>query len=64
VNEELVLVPEHQARRALRKRSLRLQVLAPNGAWIGCGALRVLRVKLSEDGPTEIVAGYESYRPA
>jgi hypothetical protein len=64
VNEELILVPEVQARRALRKCPLRLQILAPSGAWIGCGTLRVLRVKINEGQPTEIAAGYESYRPA
>ena len=53
-----------QARRALRNYSLRLYVLAPHGAWLGCGALRVLRLKIHEDQSAEIVAGYESYRPA
>jgi hypothetical protein len=53
-----------QARRALRNYALRLQVLAPHGAWLGCGALRVLRLKIHEDQSAEIVAGYESYRPA
>jgi hypothetical protein len=64
VSEELILVSEVEARRALRKHPLRLRVLAPAGAWIGCGTLRVLRVKVSQDGPAEIAAGYESYRPA
>jgi hypothetical protein len=64
VNEELILVPEVQARRALRNYALRLHVLAPHGAWLGCGALRVLRLKINEDRSAEIVAGYESYRPA
>jgi hypothetical protein len=64
VNEELILVPEVQARRALRNYALRLQVLAPHGAWLGYGALRVLRLKINEDRSAEIVAGYESYRPA
>jgi hypothetical protein len=63
VSEELILVPEVQARRALRKRALRLRVIAPSGAFVGCGALRVLRIKPSEEGPAEIAAGYESYRP-
>jgi hypothetical protein len=64
VTEELILVPEMQARRALRNYALRLHVLAPHGAWLGCGALRVLRLKILEDQSAEIVAGYESYRPA
>jgi hypothetical protein len=64
VSDELVLIREVQARRALRKHPLRLRVLAPAGAWIGCGTLRVLRVKFGEDGQADIAAGYESYRPA
>ena len=63
MNEELILVPEMQARRALRNHALRLHVLAPHGAWLGCGALRVLRLKINEDRSADIVAGYESYRP-
>lgn len=64
MNEELILVPEVQARRALRDHTLRLHVLAPHGAWLGCGALRVLRLKINEDRSADVVAGYESYRPA
>ena len=64
MNEELILVPEVQARRALRDHPLRLHVLAPHGAWLGCGALRVLRLKINEDRSADVVAGYESYRPA
>lgn len=62
MNEDLILVPEAQARRALRKQPLRLEVLAPHGAWIGCGALRVLRLKV-EDRWAELTVGYESYQP-
>ncbi|MGB8909267.1 MAG: hypothetical protein WCC84_11020 [Candidatus Cybelea sp.] len=50
MNEELILAPEVQARRVLRDRRIRLQVLVPHGPWIGCGALRVLRVKMNEPG--------------
>jgi hypothetical protein len=64
VNEALVLVPEMQARRALAGQILRLHVVAPPGAWIGCGRLRVLRVRSEEDGTTSVAAGYESYVPA
>jgi hypothetical protein len=63
VNEELILVPEVQARRALRKQPLRIHVLAPHGAWIGCGTLRVLRLKIQEDRSAELTVGYESYQP-
>ncbi|MGA8098298.1 MAG: hypothetical protein WB810_06530 [Candidatus Cybelea sp.] len=48
MNEELILAPEVQARRVLGDRRIRLQVLVPHGPWIGCGILRVLRVKMSE----------------
>ena len=69
MNEDLVLVPEVQARRVLRGRSIRLRVLAPYGSWIGCGKLRVLRLILQQghdgvagDGAVELIVGYESYR--
>ena len=57
-----MLVPEVQARRLLGEERIRLQVLAPFGAWIGCGVLRVLRLK-ADDGEVELTVGYESYRP-
>lgn len=62
-----MLVPEVQARRVLRDHSIRLRVLAPYGAWIGCGTLRVLRCKFApephrEGGEVELIVGYESYR--
>ena len=63
MSEDLVLVPEVEARRALGDRRIRLQVLVPPGAWTGCGALRVLRLKQQDDMEVEMVAGYESYRP-
>jgi hypothetical protein len=59
-----VLVPEIQARRALAGARLRFNVLAPPGAWIGCGRLRVLRVRSEDDGTIGVTAGYESYAPA
>jgi hypothetical protein len=57
---ELVLLPEVDARRALRDHPLRLSVLAPFGHWIGRGVLRVLRVAHRDDS-TELTVGYESY---
>lgn len=63
MNEELILVREVLARRALHDHALRLHVLAPHGTWLGCGALRVLRLKINEDRSADVVAGYESYRP-
>ena len=56
-----MLMSEVRARRALRGHRLRLRLLAPYGAWLGCGALRVLRVKRSSDACTELMVGYESY---
>jgi hypothetical protein len=65
----VILLPEVQARRILGARPIRLRVLAPYGAWLGSGALRVLRMTLrqaqgdSAEGDVELVVGYESYRP-
>jgi hypothetical protein len=61
VKEDLVLAREVDARRALRGRKLRISLLAPYGAWLGRGALRVLRVKTTGDDSAELLAGYESY---
>jgi len=63
VIEDVVLLPEVQARRALRDRRIRLQVLAPYGSSTGCGTLRVLRLKMNEDKSVELTVGYESYLP-
>lgn len=60
-----MLVPEVDARRALRGRRIRMHVVAPIGPWIGCGKLRVLRIRQIH-GETEEIAemavGYEAYR--
>ncbi len=65
-----MLLPEVQARRALRGRRVRLRMLAPYGSWIGCGKLRVLRLTIvqaldsGEGGEDlELTVGYESYQP-
>lgn len=63
MSDDLILVPEVQARRALGIRELRLQFLAPHGAWAGCGALRVLRLKVYEDKSAELTVGYDAYQP-
>lgn len=60
----LVMLADVEARRALRGRALRYEVLAPVGAWLGCGRLRVLRVKPQAEGdaaPLHVTLGYESY---
>jgi len=56
-----MLTTEVHARRVLRGRRLRLSVLAPYGAWLGCGALRVLRVKMHDDDSADLTVGYERY---
>jgi hypothetical protein len=58
--EDLVLMPEVDARRALRDRSIAFSVLAPVGAYAGRGVLRVLRARPLENR-IELVCGYESY---
>lgn len=58
--EDLVLMPEVDARRALAGEALAFSVLAPVGAYLGRGVLRVLRVKPA-DSAIELVCGYESY---
>ncbi len=63
--EDLVLTRDVEARFALRAQRLRCVVLAPLGAWLGSGALRVLRVRVVEDVDTkmvELVLGYEAYQ--
>jgi hypothetical protein len=72
VSDNLVLLPEVEARRILRDSRIRLQVLAPYGSWTGRGTLRVLRLKTnvlgqgqdeSGDAEVELIVGYESYQP-
>jgi hypothetical protein len=60
VSDDLTLAAEVDARRALHGRTLRLSMLAPYGAWLGRGTLRVLRVKL-DDEIADLIVGYESY---
>ena len=66
--EDLVLMPETQARKALAGKSLRLRVLAPLGPFAGRGVMRVLRCRPSTGSEVnsekefiELVCGYESY---
>ncbi|HZT12171.1 MAG TPA: hypothetical protein VFA29_05195 [Candidatus Baltobacteraceae bacterium] len=58
--ENLVLLPEPAARKALAPQPLRLCVLAPFGSYAGKGRLRVLRARRTEHA-VELVCGYESY---
>jgi hypothetical protein len=58
--EDLILMPEVDARRVLADRPLSLAVLAPVGSYAGVGRLRVLRVR-PHDERIELVCGYEAY---
>ena len=64
--DQIVLMPEVDARRALAGQAVSLRVLAPVGHYAGRGALRVLRVRPfeREERPViELVCGYEAYEP-
>lgn len=63
MNEDVILVPEVRARLALGNQPLHLHLLAPLGSWVGCGTLRVLRLKINEDRSCDLTVGYESYQP-
>ena len=60
VHEDLVLMPEVDARRLLSERALSFRVLSPVGTFLGRGRLRVLRVKPAGEA-LELICGYESY---
>lgn len=55
--EEMILLPEVQARRQLAGRVASFSVLSPIGGYAGVGALRVLRIL---EG-MHLIAGYDSY---
>ncbi|HEV2261266.1 MAG TPA: hypothetical protein VGR69_03120 [Candidatus Rubrimentiphilum sp.] len=57
--EEMVLLPEVQARRQLAGRVTAFSVLSPVGAYAGVGILRVLR--LAQHEGIEVIVGYDSY---
>ena len=66
MTEDLVLMRDVKARYALREQPLRYRVVSPYGAWLGQGALRVLRARSipDEDGNGEVIeltVGYEGY---
>ncbi|HEX3456432.1 MAG TPA: hypothetical protein VHR97_00610 [Candidatus Baltobacteraceae bacterium] len=63
MSADVILLPEVRARLALGNQHLHLHLLAPLGSWIGCGTLRVLRLKINEDRSCDLTVGYESYRP-
>ena len=57
---DLTLMTEVQARAALSGRPVSISVLAPLGAWLGVGRLRVLRAA-EHMGIMHLMCGYESY---
>ncbi|HZZ65469.1 MAG TPA: hypothetical protein VFE17_08225 [Candidatus Baltobacteraceae bacterium] len=64
--EDLALMPERQARRSLAGHPVRFSLLAPVGAFMGRGVLRVLRARpvahnTGQAFTIELVCGYESY---
>ena len=59
--DDLILMPEVCARRALLDRRLHISVLAPLGNHLGRGALRVLRIVTNQDESLDMIVGYESY---
>jgi hypothetical protein len=64
--EDLVMMPEVDARRALAGERVAFSVLAPVGPYAGRGTLRVLRVQPlisggRDESVIELVCGYESY---
>lgn len=58
--DQVSMMPEVQARRLLHDAPIDLSILTPPYAALGCGRLRVLRVRESA-GRYEVIAGYESY---
>jgi len=59
---DLVLLPWLAARRRLGAREHAVHVLTPPYPAIGCGELRVLRVRDDGSGPLDVLCGYERYR--
>ena len=63
MNDDLILTSEAAVRRLLGQRVGAFSVLAPLGAYAGCGALRVLRMRQHGENRVELVCGYERYEP-
>lgn len=55
------MMPESLVRRALVGQPLRWSLCAPPGAWIGCGRLRVLRIRTLPEEGLEMLVGYDAY---
>lgn len=61
MSDDLVFVPEVEARARLRDRVLRERMVLPPYPALGLGRLRVLRVDENEEHTT-LVCGYEGYQ--
>ncbi|GAC1421320.1 MAG: hypothetical protein NVSMB5_14420 [Candidatus Velthaea sp.] len=61
VLEELTLLAESAARRAIGDHPIALRILRPPYPALGVGTLRVLRVRQREGDGYEITAGYDNY---
>jgi hypothetical protein len=59
-DEDLVFVPEVEARAALRGRTVILRLLLPPYPALGTGRLRVVRVRGDSRGH-EVLCSYEGY---
>lgn len=59
---DLVLMPWVDARRKLAGRDHTLRILTPPYPAVGCGTLRVLRVRESGVWPLDVLCGYERYQ--
>ena len=58
--DQVGMMPEVEARRVLCDAPIDLAILTPPYAALGCGRLRVLRVR-ERAGRYDVIAGYESY---
>jgi hypothetical protein len=58
--DDLILSPEVEARAALAGRKLTLRMLLPPYPALGCGRLRVIRLRDIGD-TTELLCTYEGY---
>lgn len=61
MSDDLILSPEVDARAALSGRKVSLRMLLPPYPAVGCGRLRVIRLKEAAEGTTELLCSYEGY---
>lgn len=58
---DLILMDHVEAREKLGGRIARFSILHPVVPSVGCGKLRILRIKDSDGRGVDVTAGYESY---